>query len=63
MLMKRNFELSFIVLYERPFDTQKNVVYCFSISFNSFQRYEGLNIPYQRDIEKGLGTRICDVID
>ena len=28
----------------------------------SFQSYEGLNIPNQRDIEKDLGTRICDVI-
>ena len=28
----------------------------------SFQSYKGLNIPNQRNIEKGLGTRICDVI-
>ena len=28
----------------------------------SFQSYDGLNIPIERDIEKGLGTRICDVI-
>ena len=28
----------------------------------SFQSYKCLNIANQRDIEKGLGTRICDVI-
>ena len=28
----------------------------------SFQSYKGLNMPSQRDIEKGLGTRICDII-
>ena len=28
----------------------------------SFQSYKSLNIRNQRDIEKGLGTRICDVI-
>ena len=26
------------------------------------QSYKGLNIPNQRNIEKGLGTSICDVI-
>ena len=28
----------------------------------SFQSYEGLNIPNQSDIKKGLRTRICKVI-
>ena len=28
----------------------------------SFQTYKGLSIPNQRGIEKGLGTRIYDVI-
>ena len=28
----------------------------------SFQSYKGLNIQNQRGIEKGLGTRICDVV-
>ena len=29
---------------------------------SSFQSYKGLNIPNQWGIEKGLGTKICDVI-
>ena len=28
----------------------------------SFQSYKALELPNQRDIEKGLGTRICDII-
>ena len=38
-------------------DSNKNAIYHFS-----FQSYKGLNIPNQRDIEKGMRTRICDVI-
>ena len=47
----------FIVLHERPFDTRKNAIYLFS-----FQSYKDLNISNQWDTEKGLGTRIYDVI-
>ena len=60
--MKRNFGCRFIVLQERPFNTEKNAIYRFSVYLFSFQSYKGLNIPNQWDIEKGLGTRICDVI-
>ena len=59
--MKRNFGLSFFVSHERPFDTEKNAIYRFSISLlgPEFQRFE---YTKSEDTENGLGTRICDVI-
>ena len=43
-------------------NTEKNEIYRFSISFSFQSFYKGLHIPNEWVIEKGLGTRICDVI-
>ena len=60
--MKRNFGLSFYCLtWKTIWYREECNLQLFDIFF-SFQSYKGLNIPNQRDIKKGLGTRICDVI-
>ena len=56
------FWVVFLLSYTKDHVIPRKMQFTASRYLFSFQSYKGLNIPNQWDIEKGLGTRICDII-
>ena len=60
--IKRNFGVVVLLSHMKDHLMPRRMQFTASRYLFSFHSYKGLNIPNQRDIEKGLGTKICDVI-
>ena len=60
--MKQKFWVVVLLSHIKDHLIQRRMQVTTSRYLFSLQSYKGLNIQNQWDIEKGLGTRICDVI-